>query len=44
LLLSGTGIPTDVIVETPEKFAILKKNKFMIYYNIEEDGRLIYEQ
>ncbi len=34
----------DVIVETPERFDILKENPFMIYYEIAKSGRLIYER
>ena len=34
----------DIIVETPERFDILKENPFMIYYEIAKSGRLIYER
>ncbi len=44
LLLSGTGIAADIIVETTEKFNELKNNKFLIYSQIAKEGKVLYEQ
>ncbi len=42
--LYGTGIPVDVIVETPDRFEALKDNPFMIYKEIESHGKVLYEK
>jgi len=42
--LYGVGVPVDVIVETPEKFDEFKDNPFMIYHDIAQQGRIIYEK
>jgi predicted nucleotidyltransferase len=42
--LYGVGVPVDVIVETPETFAELKDNPFMVYHDIAHQGRIIYEK
>ncbi len=42
--LYGVGVPVDVVVETPETFEELKENPFMIYYDIAQQGRIIYEK
>ena len=42
--LYGVGVPVDIIVETPEIFDELRDNPFMIYHDIAEQGRLIYEK
>lgn len=42
--LYGIGVPVDIIVETPEKLEELKKNPYMIYKNIVEQGNIIYEK
>jgi uncharacterized protein len=43
-LLINKFIPVDFIVETPEKFDIIKENPFMIYHEIEQNGKVIYEK
>lgn len=40
----GVGAPIDVIVETPERFAELKDNPFMIYKEISSHGKVVYEK
>lgn len=42
--LYGVGVPVDIIVETPRIFDELKDNPFMIYHDIAEQGRVIYEK
>lgn len=42
--LYGVGVSVDVIVETPERFMTLKDNPFLIYKEIAENGRIIYEK
>lgn len=42
--LYGVGVSVDVIVETPERFMTLKDNPFLIYKEITENGRIIYEK
>jgi len=42
--LYGTGVPVDVIVESPEKFDELKNNPFLIYSEIAKYGRVVYEK
>ncbi len=42
--LYGIGISVDVIVEAPERFMTLKDNPFLIYKEIAENGRIIYER
>jgi len=44
LKLFGMGVPVDIIVETMERFEELKENKFLIYYEIAKNGRVIYEK
>ena len=43
-LLYGVGVPVDVIVETPESFDRLKDRPFLIYKEIAENGRVLYEK
>jgi predicted nucleotidyltransferase len=42
--LYGIGVPVDIIVETPEKFEEFRDNPFMIYHDIAQQGRIIYEK
>jgi uncharacterized protein len=42
--LYGVGVPVDVIVETPETFENARDNPFVIYHDIAEQGRIIYER
>ena len=42
--LYGIGTPVDIIVETPDKLEELKKNPYMIYKEIAEQGKIIYEK
>jgi predicted nucleotidyltransferase len=42
--LIGLQFSVDVIVETPEKFAELKTNPFLIYGKIAENGEILYEK
>ena len=44
LKLFGLGVPVDIIVETPERFMELKKNKFLVYREIAEYGKTVYEK
>lgn len=43
-LLCGTGIPVDIIVETPENFERLKDYPSLIYKEIAKNGKVIYER
>ena len=43
-LLLGVGASVDVIVETPRRFEELKANPFMVYSEIAQHGRIIYEK
>jgi len=43
-LLYGTGLATDVIVETPRRFEQLKSNPYLVYSEIARHGRVIYEK
>ncbi len=37
-------IPIDITLETPENFASLQKNPFLIYGSIAENGEILYEK
>jgi uncharacterized protein len=39
-----TDLPVDLIVETPQKFAVLKENPFLIYGSIAKNGEVLYEK
>ena len=43
-LLFGIGAPVDVIVETPEKFNMLKDKWFLVYREIDKTGIVVYEK
>ena len=43
-LLYGTGLAVDIIVETPESFDKLKDDPFLIYREIMNDGKILYEK
>lgn len=43
-LLYDSGAAVDVIVETPERFEQLRGNQFLVYKNIAEHGRVIYDK
>ena len=43
-MLYGVGIPVDIIVETPERFDELRKDPFLIYSEIAENGKVLYEK
>jgi predicted nucleotidyltransferase len=34
----------DLVVNTPEKFEILKEDKYLVYKNIYQDGVILYER
>ncbi len=38
------GISVDIIVETPERYNMLKENPFLIYNEIFKTGKVVYEQ
>ena len=38
------GAPVDVIVEDPVEFEIKKKDPFLIYKEIAESGKVVYER
>ena len=40
----GVGVPVEIIVETPERFDVLKDNPFLIYREISRYGRVVYEK
>jgi uncharacterized protein len=42
--LYGVGVPVDIIVETPETFEEFRNNPFMVYHDIAQQGRVIYEK
>ncbi|MEK7398461.1 MAG: nucleotidyltransferase domain-containing protein [Candidatus Poribacteria bacterium] len=43
-LLYGSGIPVDIIVETPENFERLKDYSSLIYKEIAKNGKVLYER
>lgn len=43
-LLYDIDAPVDVIVETPERFAQLQGNRFLIYREIAQQGQVIYDR
>ncbi len=43
-LLYGSGVPVDIIVETPENFDRLKDYPSLIYKEIAKNGKLLYER
>jgi predicted nucleotidyltransferase len=43
-LLYGVGVPVDIIVETPKRFDELKDDPFLVYKEIAEDGKVLYEK
>lgn len=43
-LLYGVGASIDIIVETTERFDEFKNNPFMVYQEIAEHGKVIYEK
>lgn len=43
-LLYDSGAAVDVIVETPERFEQLKDNRFLVYKEIAQHGRMVYER
>ena len=42
--LYGCGEAIDIIVDTPERYKNLKNNKFLIYNQIANTGKVIYEK
>jgi len=42
--LFGVKVSVDIIVETLERFEELKQNKFLVYREIAEYGRTVYEK
>lgn len=42
--LRGTCVPTDLIVETPSRYDQLIKNPYMVYTEINKDGKTVYEK
>ena len=43
-ILSGVGVSVDILVETNSDFNKFKMNKYLIYYHISREGRIIYEK
>ena len=43
-VLYVTKLAVDIIVESPEKFAELKNNPFLIYHEIAATGKVLYEK
>ncbi len=43
-LLYDSDAAVDVIVETPERFEQLKANRFLVYREIAQHGRVIYDK
>ena len=43
-LLYGSGVPVDIIVETPENFDRLKDYPSLIYKEIAKNGKVLYER
>lgn len=43
-LLYDSGAAVDVIVETPERFEQLKGNRFLVYKEIAQHGRVVYDK
>ena len=43
-LLYDSGAAVDVIVETPERFEQLKDNRFLVYKEIAQHGRVVYDK
>jgi len=44
LNFTDVGAPVDVIVEDPVEFEIKKKDPFLIYKEIAESGKVVYER
>ncbi|MBI5729580.1 MAG: nucleotidyltransferase domain-containing protein [Ignavibacteriales bacterium] len=44
LNFTDIGAPVDVIVEDPVEFEIKKKDPFLIYKEISESGKVVYER
>ena len=44
LNFTDVGAPVDVIVEDPVEFEIKKKDPFLIYKEISESGKVVYER
>jgi predicted nucleotidyltransferase len=44
LNFTDIGAPVDVIVEDPVEFEIKKKDPFLIYKEIAESGKVVYER
>lgn len=42
--LIGTGLPIDVIIETPSRYEELKNDQNSIYHEIHTYGEIIYEK
>lgn len=43
-LLYDLDAPIDVIVETPERFELLKNKRHLIYKTIATEGQVVYER
>lgn len=42
--LRGTCFPADIIVQTPNRYDELKKNWSLVYSDIDEQGKVLYEK
>lgn len=42
--LFGVGASVDILLETPEKFDVLKTKSYLIFAEVEKNGLLIYER
>lgn len=43
-ILFGIGVSVDIIIENSQDYEKLKHNKFMIYSQIDKEGKIIYER
>jgi len=42
--LYGVGVPVDILVETPDSFNTHKNNPHLIYREIAQFGKILYEK
>lgn len=42
--ITGIGLAVDIVVETPERFEMLKDNPYGIYYDIAREGVVIFDR
>ncbi len=44
LAKEGIGIPVDLLVDTEERFERLKSDRYLIYHEVEQYGKTLYEK